>query len=149
MGDQLPVGKIVMVPIRASVKLREDMQKLEEIGQKLKPVYQSPSITAIPQQPQAQDSLTEQLERLIPWAVRLGEYDAADWLKKLVGNTAKLMAEIEMEQRIKVFLEENPHQPIHDIVSSVGYDQYDWVKSTLIEMLRSGAIGRVERRKEK
>ena len=35
-------------------------------------------------QPQAQQSLTDQLQELIPVADRLGLYDAADYLRKAV-----------------------------------------------------------------
>lgn len=44
-------------------------------------------IRAIPQQPQRQDGTNDQLRDLIPFAVRLGLYDAADLLRSIVART--------------------------------------------------------------
>lgn len=41
------------------------------------------TLPAIKQQPQRQDSLSEQLDDLHRVAARLGMYDAADWLWKV------------------------------------------------------------------
>lgn len=38
--------------------------------------------TDIPQQTQRQDSVYEQVKDLHGWAVRLGMYDAADWMQQ-------------------------------------------------------------------
>lgn len=44
-------------------------------------------IRAIPKQPQRQDGTNEQLRDLIPFAIRLGLYDAADLMKSMVART--------------------------------------------------------------
>lgn len=43
-------------------------------------------VVSIPQQRQRQDALNDQLRDLIPVATKLGMYDAADYLRKVITN---------------------------------------------------------------